>query len=135
MGIAELDDAPWFTLDGDKRLQCKVIDVYDGDTITIIFPFGGGHYKDKCRLFGIDTPEVRTKNAEEKAAGIRAKEWVKEKILNKVVSIEFKGKGKYGRLMGNIYEEGNDLSINMQLVENGMAYAYNGGKKKRWGEW
>ena len=134
MEIQELDDAPWFTLDGEQ-LQCKIIDVYDGDTITIIFPFNGGYYKDKCRLCGIDTPEVRTKNAEEKAAGIKVRDWLKEKILNKIMLIEFKGKDKYGRLMGVIYENINSTSINMQLVANGMAYKYEGDKKKQFGSW
>jgi micrococcal nuclease len=134
MRIEELNDAPWFTLD-DEQLQCKIIDVYDGDTITIIFPFSDGYYKDKCRLYGIDTPEVRTKNAEEKAAGIKARDWLKEKILNKTMLIEFKGKDKYGRLMGVIYENINSTSINMQLVANGMAYEYEGGKKKPFDSW
>ena len=134
MDIQELDDAPWFTLDGEQ-LQCKIIDVYDGDTITIIFPFNGEYYKDKCRLCGIDTPEVRTKNAEEKAAGIKVRDWLKEKILNKIMLIEFKGKDKYGRLMGVIYENINSTSINMQLVANGMAYKYEGDKKKQFGSW
>ncbi len=134
MNVTAIDDAPWFTVDGDW-LQCKVIDVYDGDTVTIIFPFSGSHYKDKCRLFGIDTPELRTKNTEEKVAGIAARDWLRERILNKVIWIEFKGKDKYGRFMGNLYEKKDGESINMILVQNGMACTYDGGKKKRWCKW
>jgi endonuclease YncB( thermonuclease family) len=130
----DIENAPPFTLNG-VQLECKVVDVYDGDTITIIFPFYGNYYKDKCRLFGIDTPEVRTKNLEEKAAGLNAKEWLKQKILYKTVIIDFKGKGKYGRLMGDVYEKNNNVSINTELIQKGMAYSYDGGKKKAYGSW
>lgn len=55
----------------------RVVNVYDGDTITIIFRFGSHFYHKRCRIYGIDTPEIRTKNNEEKQKGI-------EGILKKV---------------------------------------------------
>lgn len=133
--LSELKDAPEFTLEG-KFLECKVIDVYDGDTVTIIFPFENNCYKKKCRLFGIDTPEKRTKNLEEKKAAIIAKEFLEEIVLNKIVWIKFEDWDKYGRLMGHIYKNKNSKnSINNMLVENGFAYKYDGGTKKKFEEW
>lgn len=135
MNLSELKDAPEFTLKG-KFLECKVIDVYDGDTVTIIFPFENNCYKKKCRLSGIDTPEKRTKNLEEKKEAIRAKEFLEEIVMNKIVWIKFEDWDKYGRLMGYIYKNKNSQkSVNNLLVENGFAYEYDGGTKKIFEEW
>jgi endonuclease YncB( thermonuclease family) len=128
--IVDIDDAPIFTLK-NKYLHCKIISVYDGDTVTIIFPWNKKPYKKSCRLAGIDTPEIRTKNPDEKVAAINAKIWLSKQILNKLVWIRFEKEDKYGRLLGHIYRHKNDkCSMNEYLVIQKMACVYNGGKKK-----
>lgn len=118
------EDAPWFNIENTTKM-CKVVDVYDGDTVTIIFEFENKYYKTKCRLYGIDTPELRNKETKESA--ILARDCVRNIILNKVVQINFKKEDKYGRILGDIYY--NDLHINKYLVQEGHAKEYFGGKK------
>ena len=120
-----------------KLLRCKCIDVYDGDTITVIVPIGKTAFKQKCRLHGIDAPELRTCNLEEKRAGVTSKDWLAVEIKNKIVWIEFQGRGKYGRLLGVVYKSYEDSlvyenSLNACLVAGGMAVPYDGGKRKKW---
>jgi len=115
-------------------MRCKCVEVYDGDTITLILPIGNRGYKDRCRLNGIDTPEIRTKDAEEKVAGIEAKNWLSNHINGKMVWVIFDGRDKYGRLLGTVFNHLDDvknynLSYNSRLIAGGMAVPYDGGKK------
>lgn len=129
------DDVKWLSLDGQKLL-CKVIDVYDGDTLTIVFPFCNTFFKEKCRLEGIDSAEIRTKNIEEKKYAIETKKWLSNLILNKFVYIQCGNWDKYGRLLGTIFLiENPNKSINNMLIENNMAYQYDGKTKKCFTEW
>ena len=134
--LESMNDAPKFSLE-KYRLNCKAVDVYDGDTITVIFPFAGGYFKHKLRLAGIDTPEIRTKNAKEKVAGIKARNWLRSQILHKIIHVVFTKEDKYGRLMGWIYRDirHQSKSINQELIDMKMAYAYNGKKKQEFGTW
>ena len=102
--------------------KAKIIDVYDGDTVTAIVDLGFLHFQEmKLRLYGIDTPELR---GAEKEAGIVVRDLVREMILNKEVEIHsYKDKqGKYGRYLANIIVD--DLDINKWLVDNGHAKPY-----------
>jgi micrococcal nuclease len=118
---------PW-TFVGQTR-RATVIDVYDGDTITVAFWVGWQRYSFKFRLSGIDTPEIRTKNRTEKALGIAAKEYLEDCILHKSVKLVFAdSEDKYGRLMGTVMLRGED--INQKLVDKGYAKKYDGGAKK-----
>ncbi len=102
--------------------KAKIIDVYDGDTVTAIVDLGFLHFQEmKLRLYGIDTPELR---GAEKEAGIVVRDLVREMILNKEVEIHsYKDKqGKYGRYLANIIVDG--LDINKWLVDNGHAKPY-----------
>ena len=87
-------------------------------------------YNDRVRLYGINTPESRTRDLEEKKLGLAAKDRVKE-LCPVGSSIMIKttkdGKGKYGRILGEIFV--GDVSVNKQLVEEGHAVEYFGGKK------
>jgi endonuclease YncB( thermonuclease family) len=131
--LQEMDDAPLFSLQNQK-LPCKVKSVYDGDTLTVIFPFNNSYYKSNLRLLGIDTPEIKTKNLSEKQAGLLAKEWLTKKIQDKIIYVAFEKEDKYGRLLGVIYEKPgmNDFkhSINQMLIDENLAITYNGGKKQ-----
>ena len=126
---------PYFSLDG-LITRAKVVDVYDGDTVQIVFPFYNKERKKdmcrwKCRLSRIDTPELRTKSQEEKKLAIQAREYVKEYVLEKIVTVKCGKFDKYGRLLVEIYVfEGNtECSLNQLLIERGIAKEYNGGKK------
>ena len=116
--------------------KAKVIDVYDGDTCTCLVDLGFKiSIKVKCRLIGIDTPEIRTKDLVEKKAGYHTRDWLRERILNKEVLLHTKEKGKFGRWLGTIwsYEEQEpsfENSYNKQMINEGLAKEYWGGKKQ-----
>jgi micrococcal nuclease len=114
---------PW-TFAG-KTKNAKVINVYDGDTITIAMWIGFQKYSFKLRLFGIDTPEIRSADKEK---AIIARDYLKNIILNKKVKITFDKEEKYGRLLGIVYY--NNKNINNLMVEKGYAKVYFGGKKE-----
>jgi len=116
-----------FSLDGFTTIA-KVCKVYDGDTITTIFKYKGEYNKWSIRIYGIDTPEIRTSNVEEKAAGIAARDFLQDRILNKIVRLECKEFDKYGRLLANVFFE--DQNISETMIEQNMAKPYFGGKKE-----
>tara|TARA_B000000557_G_C20781017_1_gene446522 strand:- start:440 stop:805 length:366 start_codon:yes stop_codon:yes gene_type:complete len=113
----------------------EVVKVYDGDTCTCVVDLGFKTFKKvKVRLVGIDTPEIRTKSKEEKEKGIKTRDWLREKILNKKVLLHTKEKGKFGRWLGTIWniEEKSPMyenSYNRILINEGLAKEYNGGKR------
>jgi micrococcal nuclease len=93
--------------------------------------------KERVRIAGVDTPEKRTKNLEEKALGIDATNWLKEKLEGTLagddeLSVRTElvgGTGKYGRLLGWLYIGDDTVSLNEQMIEFGYALAYDGGTK------
>ena len=102
----------WLTLRGDY-FMCKVIDVYDGDTVTVSFRYHGVPTKKKCRLSGIDTAEIRSQDEKEKKHARIAKDFLERLVLNKVVWIKCGDWDKYGRLLGTFYlERDSRVSIN-----------------------
>ena len=114
--------------------------VLDGDTIDVIIDLGFDLAKtERVRIAGVDTPEKRTRNLEEKALGIDATEWLKDKLESAidgdddlVIRTELVGGvGKYGRLLGWLYIGDSDLSLNEQMITEGYAWAYDGGKKQK----
>ena len=116
----------------------KINRVVDGDTIDVTIDLGFDLYKkERVRVAGVDTPEKRTKNLEEKALGIDATGWLKAKLEETIkgdeeliVRTELKGGvGKYGRLLGWLYVGDSDLSLNEQMITEGYAHAYDGGTK------
>ena len=118
----------------------KIKKVLDGDTIDVVIDLGFDLAKtERVRIAGVDTPEKRTRNLEEKALGLDATNWLKEKLNETikgddelVVRTELKGGvGKYGRLLGWLYVGDSDLSLNEQMIEEGYAWAYDGGTKQK----
>jgi len=112
--------------------------VVDGDTIDVTIDLGFDLYKkERVRVAGVDTPEKRTRNLEEKELGIDATEWLKAKLEGAVagdddlvIRTELDGGvGKYGRLLGWLYIGDNDLSLNEQMITEGYAHPYDGGTK------
>jgi len=111
---------------------CTVERVVDGDTIDVILDLGFDiRFKSRVRLYGIDTPESRTRNKDEKVRGKMAGAFLKDAVNNgsKVV-IETKlkdSRGKYGRVLGNVVVDG--VNINKALIKNFLAVAYFGQSK------
>jgi endonuclease YncB( thermonuclease family) len=112
----------------------KVVKVYDGDTITIVTLLFNGDvspksklYKFNVRIFGIDTPELKTKNVDEKELGIKAKNALSDLILDKVVKLENVSYDKYGRILCNVLLD--NVNVSEWLVSNNHAVVYNGGTK------
>ena len=117
----------------------KLERVVDGDTIDALIDVGFDIWvKKRIRYKGIDTWESRTRDLEEKAKGLEAKARNKE-LLMEISSksgyfrLKSYGVGKYGRVLGEIFiQDSNDntICINNQLISEGHAYVYEGGKKK-----
>jgi len=118
----------------------KINRVLDGDTIDVTIDLGFDLYKkERVRIAGVDTPEKRTRNLEEKELGIDATEWLKNKLKetlagNDELSIRTElvgGVGKYGRLLGWLYVGDSQYSLNEQMITEGYAWEYDGGTKKK----
>ena len=118
----------------------KINRVVDGDTIDVTIDLGFDLMKkERVRIAGVDTPEKRTRDLEEKALGIDATNWMKEKLEGAikgddelVIRTELKGGvGKYGRLLGWLYIGDDDVSLNEQMITEGYAWDYDGGTKKK----
>jgi len=111
---------------------CKVTRVVDGDTVDVILDLGFSIlHKCRVRLYGIDTPESRTRNKDEKIRGKLAAKFLKQAIDNgKKIILRSKlkdSKGKYGRVLGEIVVD--DININVSMIENYLAVAYFGQSK------
>ena len=114
--------------------------VVDGDTIDVTIDLGFDLYKkERVRVAGIDTPEKRTRDLEEKALGIDATNYLKKKLEDTIagddeltIRTELKGgMGKYGRLLGWLYIGEDVVSINEQMIAEGYAWSYDGGTKQK----
>lgn len=112
--------------------------VVDGDTIDADIDLGFDiSLTKRIRLAGIDTPESRTRDLEEKELGIDAKNWLKHRLHdadNIIIRTEKPDSTeKYGRIIGHLYINGEDISLNNQMIIEGYALEYDGGKKdKNW---
>ena len=118
----------------------KINKVVDGDTIDVTIDLGFDLYKkERVRVAGVDTPEKRTRDLEEKALGLDATAWLKQKLESAVkgdddliIRTELKGGvGKYGRLLGWLYIGDATVSLNENMIDEGYAWSYDGGTKKK----
>ena len=114
--------------------------VVDGDTIDVTIDLGFDLYKkERVRVAGVDTPEKRTKDDEEKALGYDATHWLEDKLNGAITGDDdlvirtelVGGVGKYGRLLGWLYIGDADLSLNEMMIAEGYAWAYDGGTKQK----
>ena len=122
----------------DKYIyRAKLERVVDGDTIDALIDVGFDIWvKKRIRYKGIDTWESRTRDLAEKKKGLAAKAYVKDLLENSddgKFSIISHGRGKYGRVLGELFVKGHESSVNELLKENVHAYEYDGGKKKVFG--
>ena len=106
--------------------NCKITSIYDGDTATgdIDLGFYTHIHDQKFRLFGINTPEIRNKDAEDKKKAYEAKAELERLILNKTVRIRSHGKEKYGRWLVEIFIDDMSISVNQYLINEGFAKEY-----------
>ncbi|MDA0345057.1 MAG: thermonuclease family protein [Proteobacteria bacterium] len=119
--------------------KAKLKKVVDGDTIDVYIDLGFDiHYFSRVRLAGINTPESRTKNLEEKKLGLAAKEFVDQWLQNNgpefIIKTGKEEKGKYGRVLGTIYTMSEDKCLNTDLIDEGLAREYDGQGNKTWTE-
>ena len=118
--------------------KVKITRVVDGDTVDAEVDLGFDTFiKDRIRLMGIDTPESRTRNKKEKALGLAAKAYLKELLKKNKGNIRLRtskeGKGKFGRILGNLWV--NDECVNQKLIDENHARPYFGGSKNEVGAW
>jgi micrococcal nuclease len=112
----------------------KVTGVVDGDTIDVDIDLGFSvSFSQRVRLAGIDTPESRTSDKFEKTLGLEAKEYLKSKLKDaKVIVIKTEkpdSSEKYGRILGWLYVDGDTVSVNDHMIEDGYAWGYLGETK------
>jgi endonuclease YncB( thermonuclease family) len=116
------------SLIGAQFTIAKVIKVYDGDTVWIAVRCGDEICRFMCRLYGVDTDELRSKDPAEKKSAERARVFVTTFCLNKLVNVTVRdARDKYGRLLVNISVDGVDLAG--ELLRLGLARPYFGGHK------
>ena len=114
--------------------NAQVLRVVDGDTVDVLIDCGFSTFrKERVRLYGINAPESRTRDKEEKKKGLAAKARLDQLITNTegkiVVKTELDKEGKYGRILGVIWDEGKKKNFNNMLVAEGHAVKYDGGKR------
>ena len=108
--------------------KVEVLRVVDGDTVDVRIDLGFNvWHKCRVRLVGINAPESRTRNLEEKKRGLAAKQWLIDRLEYQEVEMQSHGTGKYGRVLGELFVEG--VNINKLMVEKGHATEYDGGKR------
>lgn len=112
----------------------KVTKVVDGDTIDVDIDLGFDiSFSSRVRLAGIDTPESRTTDKMEKALGLEAKGYLKHEIESaKTVVIKTEkmdSSEKYGRILGWVFLDGAEVSLNEKMIADGFAWGYLGDTK------
>jgi len=115
--------------------RATVVRVVDGDTVDVMLELGFNvSLKERVRLYGIDAYESRTRDLEEKARGLKAKdfvvEWTEDHADEIVIVTRIDKRGKYGRVLGTIMTESGE-NLNELMIKEGHAVEYFGGKRKR----
>jgi len=127
----QTSDIKYFSLDGYET-KAKVVKVYDGDTVHVIFQMFDKFYKWNCRILHVDTPELRTKDLEEKKRGYECRDKLSALILDKIVLLKCSTFDKYGRLLVEITVPETGLKIHEYLISEGLANKYEGKTKEKW---
>ncbi len=110
--------------------NCEIKRVVDGDTVDVIIDLGFDiFYKSRVRLYGIDTPESRTRDKDEKVRGLMSKQYLIDELEKGQVVIKTHKdkKGKFGRVLGEMYV--GDKNINLMMVDEYLAVKYKGQNK------
>ena len=109
--------------------KSKVKNIVDGDTVDVEIDLGFGiKMNERIRLYGIDTPEIRTRDLDEKARGIDAKNFLKKTLQsynnNIIIKTHFNKRGKFGRILAELYSPDMTSNINQLLVNEGHVKQY-----------
>ena len=117
------------------QYRCQILRVVDGDTVDIAIDLGFGVWmrKQRVRLYGVDTPESRTRDLEEKKFGMMAKKYVKGYLpigTDQILRTHKDGKGKFGRILGEFVVEEGMTTLNALLIKNHHAVKYTGQSKE-----
>ncbi len=138
----DITTIPYFTLAAPDPILARCVSVYDGDTATLALVIHNKVQKIKGRFMGIDTPEIRTKDTLEKEYGKKARDYLRSRIQNQLVSVIIYGDDKYGRSLCEIFEIDQDTlekkqerSINQEMIDENYAFKYDGGTRQDWGEY
>ena len=111
--------------------SCEIDRVVDGDTVDVIIDLGFKiFHKARVRMYGIDTPESRTRDLDEKARGILSKSFLQDAFVHSnivIIKTQKDAKGKFGRVLGELFV--NDININQLMVDKYLAVAYTGQSK------
>lgn len=145
------DAAPEFFSFEGQTMTARLVEAYDGDSMTVVVELHGELRRLKIRLSGVDTPEMRSRSPGERAAAVRARNYAvracglaEESISTKasviqalratpvLVRLECGGFGKYGRVLCEVFPLGGTTSVNRRLLDEGHAVAYGGGRKAAW---
>ena len=117
--------------------RCQITRVVDGDTVDVDIDLGFGVWmrKQRVRLYGVDTPESRTRDLEEKEFGMMAKKYVKGHLpigTDQILRTHKDGKGKFGRILGEFVVEMAEgmTTLNALLIKNHHAVEYTGQSKE-----
>ena len=112
--------------------RCEIVKIIDGDTVDVDIDLGFGIWmrNERIRLYGIDTPESRTRDLEEKKYGLAAKEFLTKWLEagNITLKTQKDAEGKFGRILGELWY--NDVNINQKMVSEHHAVAYHGQSKE-----
>ena len=119
--------------DNMYEYRVEIVKVIDGDTVDVNIDLGFGVWlhKERVRLYGIDTPESRTSDKEEKVYGLMAKDFLIEWISAGNVTLKTKtydAKGKFGRILGELWVF--DTNLNQKMIDEHLAVAYHGQSKQ-----
>jgi len=132
----DTDTIPDFSFESESVYLAKMASCYDGDSVRFVFKFRGVLTRTLCRMYGIDTPELRTKNPQEKVAAIAAKNRLIELIgqTGQLVTVKFGKNDKYGRPLVTVFTKRNgptefENSVNWKMCQEGYAVRYDGGTK------
>jgi len=117
--------------------RCKIVKIVDGDTVDVDIDLGFGvwMHKERIRLYGIDTPESRTRDLDEKKYGLIAKSWI-EKFMplgsTQTLITQKDKSGKFGRILGKfrVNDGSYDIILNDWMITNHHAVAYYGQSKQ-----
>lgn len=120
-----------------KTFPARVLEIYDGDTLTVGFRYNGGFWKSPVRIYGIDAPEMKPRRQgrsiesieQEKAAAVKSRDFLHQLIYDQIVRLDIcdKATDKYGRLMGAIFFRNENVAEKM--IKTGHARRYYGDKK------
>ena len=114
------------------RYKVEVTRVVDGDTVDVDIDLGFGmtYKKQRVRMKGIDTPESRTRDLVEKKFGLASKEFLKSQLKDQKIELVSHDKGKFGRILGELFVGSSAYSINKIMIDNHYAVLYDGQSKE-----